>query len=145
MRFCNFCTLATTLLFALCSGPAGMASDPSSPHGAQSSNETSTWGGQHVQMEVTKDGATLDFDCATGTITQALPVDAQGKFKVSGTFTRERPGPTTPGGNTALAATYSGSIEGDTMHLQIVVEPDKESMGDYVLVRGKPGRLMRCK
>jgi hypothetical protein len=96
-------------------------------------------------MEVTKDGATLEFDCATGTITEPLAADAQGKFKVSGTFTREGPGPTRREGNPAQPATYSGSIEGDTMHLQIVAGADKESMGDYVLVRGKPGRLMRCK
>ena len=51
-------------------------------------------GGQHVELEVTAEGATLEFDCASGTITQPLQVDAQGNFQdygdVSGGSARAR-------------------------------------------------------
>ena len=103
------------------------------------------WGGEHLEMEVTKQGATLEFDCATGTITEPLAGDAQGKFRVGGTFTRERPGPTMRDGSPALAATYSGSINGETMHLHMVAGANKEITEDYVLVRGQSGRVMKCR
>ena len=122
-----------------------MASGVASPLGNPADETGIVWGGQHIEMELTKDGGTLNFDCATGTITKPLEVDAQGKFRVSGTFTRERPGPTMRDGNPAVVATYSGSIDGTTMHLHIVSGSDKEVVGDYVLVRGQPGRVMKCR
>lgn len=145
MRCYPLC-LYVVLLLVLCFGTLAVASDPAAQPAVQSANEASTvWGGEHVEMEVTKTGATLEFDCATGEITEPLAVDSQGKFRVNGTFTREVPGPTRREGNPVVAATYSGSIEGETMHLTIVAGPNKEGMGDYVLVRGKAGRVMRCK
>jgi hypothetical protein len=116
------------------------------PPVAQSAAESATvWGGEHIEIEFTKDGGTVEFDCATGTITKPLTVDAHGKFRAGGTFTRERPGPTMRDGNPALVATYSGSIVADTMHLHIVAGANKEITEDYILVRGQPGRVMKCK
>ena len=106
---------------------------------------STVWGGEHIVMEVTKDAATLDFDCATGTITEPLAVDTRGRFSVSGTFTRERPGPTPRNGNPAVTATYSGSIDNETMYLHIVAGANKEVVGDYALVRGQPGRVVKCR
>lgn len=103
------------------------------------------WGGQHVELEVTPEGAKLEFDCASGTISKPVQVDAGGKFKVTGTFTRERPGPVMRDGNPPATATYSGSIEGNTMKLTITSGAQNESQGDYVLDRGKPGRVVKCK
>jgi hypothetical protein len=103
------------------------------------------WGTEHLELEVTAEGATLDFDCATGTIASPIAVNAQGNFRVKGTFTRERPGPVMRDSNPASAAIYSGSIKGDTMHLTIIAGAQNENVGDYVLVRGKPGRVMKCR
>ncbi len=103
------------------------------------------WGGEHLELEVTAEGATLDFDCATGTIALPLTVDAQGNFKVKGTFTRERPGPVMRDGNQPAAATYSGNITGETLQLTVAAGPQSQGMGDYVLTRGKPGQVMKCK
>jgi hypothetical protein len=96
-------------------------------------------------LEVTAEGATLDFDCASGTIAKPVSVDAQGKFRAKGSFTREGPGPVTREGNPAAAAIYSGSIEGQTMHLRVASGPQHENVGEYVLVRGQPGRVMKCR
>ena len=37
-----------------------------------------TWGGEHVRMQATAKGATLDFDCASGEITERVQADASG-------------------------------------------------------------------
>jgi|SRR5664279_4908034 len=146
MTFFILCLHVATIFLGFPLGPSGMASDLYSSPVVQSADESVTvWGGQHIEMQLTKNGATLEFDCATGTITKPLAVDGRGKFRTSGTFTRERPGPTMRDGNPAVAATYSGSIDSDTMHLTITAGPNKESVGDYVLVRGNPGRVMKCR
>ena len=36
------------------------------------------WGGQGISMEVTESGATLDFDCASGNITESIAPDSAG-------------------------------------------------------------------
>ena len=103
------------------------------------------WGGEHIALEVTADGATLEFDCATASITKPLTVDAKGIFRAEGTFTRERPGPTMRDGNPAASATFSGSIHGNNLRLHIVSGATNEAHGDYVLVRDQPGRVMKCR
>jgi hypothetical protein len=103
------------------------------------------WGGEHIALEVTADGATLEFDCATASITKPLTVDAKGNFRAEGTFTRERPGPTMRNGNPAASATFSGSIAGNTLHLHISSGAKSDGGEDYVLLRDQPGRVMKCR
>ena len=121
-----------------------MAEVPSSPSTPQSADESANvWGGEHVEMELTKTGANLDFDCAVGTIDQPLAVNADGKFRAVGTYTRERPGPVRGNGNPAAAATYIGTIKGESMHLEIVLVNSKETVGIFELVRGRSGHVMK--
>lgn len=103
------------------------------------------WGGQHLVLEVTSDGANLEFDCATGTISGAPSPDAQGEFTIGGTLVRERPGPTMRDGNPTARAKYSGRIQGETMQLVVRVEGSTEPYGEYVLTRGKAGRVVKCR
>src|SRR5262245_31707179 len=80
------------------------------------------WGGQGVSMEVTDNGASLDFDCATGSITEAIVPDSAGKFTVKGLFARQRPGPTREGEeNDGQPATYTGVINGENLTLTVMV------------------------
>jgi|SRR5271166_4066683 len=141
-RLRKLTALALAAVVVLASSLCVQAQTNSSALGATGS----VWGGDHVKLEVTAEGATLDFDCASGAISTPLTADAQGNFKVKGTFTRERPGPVMRDNpNTAAAATYSGTITGNTMRLNITTGPQNESMGDYVLVRGQPGKVFKCK
>jgi hypothetical protein len=124
------------LLMALCLGVTTVAGEPV------------IWGGDHVRLEVTRNGAELEFDCATGTITESLP-DTDGTFSLKGTFTPERGGPTRDGETSRSDATYSGTIENDTMSLRIVLagadsDQDREAP-TYVLVKGRLGRVMKCR
>ena len=134
--------LALAVLFVLASSLCAQAQTNSSALGAAGS----VWGGDHVKLEVTAEGATLEFDCASGTLSKPLTADAGGNFKIKGTFTRERPGPVMRDSpNTAAAATYSGTITGSTMRLNITAGSQNDSMGDYVLGRGQPGKVFKCK
>ena len=65
------------------------AQTPRSPAGAAGT----TWGGEHIRLQITTDGTVVEFDCASGTITKPVQVDAQGQFRLTGMFTREQPGP----------------------------------------------------
>lgn len=103
------------------------------------------WGGQGVSMVVTDSGATLDFDCASGSITERIVPDSSGKFSARGLFARQRPGPTREGEeNDGQPATYSGVIEGDKLTLTITLVQNNEEIGNFTLGHGKPARIRRC-
>ena len=121
-------------LSALCLGLATVAA------------QTTTWGGDHVRMDVTRSGAELEFDCATGTITEPLP-ETDGTFSLKGTFTPERGGPTRDGETSRTAATYSGMIKNDTMSLRIVLtgQDNDREVGTFALMKGRAVNLMKCR
>jgi hypothetical protein len=107
--------------------------------------QTTVWGGDHIEMEVTGSGARIEFDCAHGTIDEAVRVDRQGTFQANGTFTPERSGPSRDGDASRSAkATYSGTIADDTMTLRIVVDgQDRDTT--YLLARDRAGNLRKCR
>ncbi len=134
------------LLIVLGLGSNSAAGTGSAPNANQVADDDAiVWGGDHIQLKLTKAGGTVEFDCATGTLTKPLTVNEKGIFHASGTYTRETPGPTMRDGNPAASATYSGSIVGGTMRLHIVAETNKEVVGDFVLIRGECGRVMKCR
>lgn len=102
------------------------------------------WGGEHVEMQLTKGGAQLEFDCAKGTITESLAPDSEGHFRVKGTFTVEHGGPVRQGeAPQTIDATYAGNIKDDAMTLQLIVG-DKE-LARFILNRGEHGKLRKCR
>jgi hypothetical protein len=141
----SFQTATITIVLGLLIAGIPSSPDARGQSAASALGPTGTvWGGQHVELEVTADGATLEFDCASGTIAKPVQLDAQGNFNITGTFTREHPGPVMRDGNPAAAATYSGSIRNGIMKLSIRSEQN-ESQGEFVLVQGKPGRVVKCR
>jgi hypothetical protein len=102
------------------------------------------WGGQGISMEVTDSGATLDFDCASGAITEAIVPDSAGKFSAKGRFARQRPGPTREGEDEGQPAVYSGVVNGENLTLTITLAKNSEKVGDFRLAHGKMGRIRRC-
>lgn len=104
------------------------------------------WGGTHVELEIAADGATLEFDCATGTLSLPLKLDSKGNFTAKGTYLREHGGPVMRDeSHVAAAATYSGVLVGDTLHLKVNAGAASEGMPDLTLTRGQSGRVMKCK
>jgi len=96
-------------------------------------------------MQLTPTGAKLDFDCASGTIDQPVALPKDGKFQAAGSFTKERGGPVTKDGYHAVAASYIGTIKGDSMHLEIVLVDSKEAVGTFKLTRGSFGHVFKCR
>ncbi len=115
--------------------------------GVMVSGQAAIWGGEHVQMEIARTGADLEFDCATGRIAEPVP-DKDGTFSLKGTFTPQRSGPSRDDGPPAIAATYSGTIKNDTLTLRIVLSGpgsnDRQEM-NYTLVRGQQGNVRKCR
>jgi hypothetical protein len=106
---------------------------------------TGSWGGQGIAMEIEGSGANLNFDCATGSISEPMVPDSNGKFEVKGTVTRERGGPIRADETPDKApASYSGVVEGNTLKLTITLDKNKEEMGTFTLTRGQAARIRRC-
>lgn len=103
------------------------------------------WGGEGISVVVEGSTATVTFDCAHGSITEAMVPDNDGKFEVNGTFVREQGGPVRKDGNRqGSPAKYSGVVNGDTLTLGITLTQTNEQLGSFVLTRGKSGRIRRC-
>ena len=100
------------------------------------------WGGRHVHLEVTNEGASFEFDCAQGKTSKPITLDTNGSFEVEGTYEREGPGPTRQGGNNAVDVHFTGTVTGDTMELAVQL-PNGEPQ-NFKLTSGKQGRLTRC-
>ena len=104
-----------------------------------------TWGGQHVRMEVAASSATLEYDCANGTITGPLTIDRRGRFSWRGTHTREHGGPIRVDEKTnSRPARYTGSTDGKKITLTVTLTDTNETVGTYTLVRGQQGRVFKC-
>ena len=103
------------------------------------------WGGLHLHVEISESGATLDYDCAHGTITEKIVPDREGKFVLKGFHVKERPGPTREGDDTnGQPAIYTGSIDGETMTLTVRLSGSNEEIGAFTLTQGKTGRIRKC-
>lgn len=106
---------------------------------------TGVWGGLHINLEVGRNSAKIEYDCAHGAIEGPLVVDRNGKFELRGSFTQERGGPVraddTP---EPRPATYSGTIKGNTMTLVLKISGEDETE-TFTLERGNAGKLFKCK
>jgi hypothetical protein len=105
---------------------------------------TGVWGGPHINLEAGDKSATIEYDCANGVIDGPLVVDRSGKFSWRGTHRMERGGPIRADEKPKdYPATYTGSVDGDTMTLTLKVScADDET---FTLEKGKPGDLFKCK
>lgn len=128
--------LSGLALLAACGSSAAGGEQPGVPLG--------TWGGDHILLEVSAGGATLELDCAHGAVEGPVRLDSEGRFDVGGTYVQERGGPVREGGEDARPARYSGRVEGKTMTLTIAVGDGGETLGPFELVHGRSARLTKC-
>jgi len=107
---------------------------------------TGSWGGMHIRIEVEQRSATIDYDCANGTIDGPLTVDSNGRFSWRGTHTREHGGPIRMNEQSnGRPAIYTGWVKGDTMTLTVKLADTNEVIATYTLKRGSAGRVFKCK
>jgi hypothetical protein len=101
------------------------------------------WGGDHIRMEVDSAGAEIEFDCARGRILEPLALDANGRFRVKGTYKPETPAPMRASDASGANAIYSGTLEGDRLQLEISVL-GLEGIKSFNLEYGQQGSLAKC-
>jgi hypothetical protein len=104
-----------------------------------------TWGAMGIAMEVTESGARIEYDCAHGTISQPLLLDAEGRFDLKGRHFPEHGGPIREGEESrGQPVRYTGQVTGENMTLAVTPEGSDTPIGSHKLVRGKTGRIHKC-
>jgi hypothetical protein len=131
-------------LFLLCLVLAGFATD-GKPRKMQNL-ASGLWGGQHITINIENGSATVNYDCAHGTIAGPFNIDSKGNFTFTGHHVRERPGPTRADEDqSGQPARYSGWTDGKKMTLTVTLADSKEEVGKFELEHGKYGRVFKCK
>src|SRR3954468_14430201 len=104
------------------------------------------WGGRGARLAVRDDGASLELDCAHGSL-EVLSLDKDGRVDVAGRLVREHGGPIGKDETESSApARYRGSVEGETMTLTVIVgDGAGETAGPFELTLGGRSRLMKCR
>lgn len=101
------------------------------------------WGGAHIALHLSRDGGTLEYDCAHGTIGPII-LRLDGSFTVQGTHTPEHGGPVREGEVLpSLSARYDGRVRGDRMTIRVVTSTEF-ALGPFGLRRGAEAQLFRC-
>lgn len=121
------------------------ARSSSAPSDASGLDRSTTWGGEHLELVVSDTGATLQYDCAHGTMSSPPRPDASGRFVVAGTHVIEHGGPIRVGEvEDRRTATYAGQVLGSTMTVNVQVSGVSATLGPFALRRGDAGRVYRC-
>jgi hypothetical protein len=103
------------------------------------------WGGEHLRMDVSDGGASLEFDCASGVIDRPVVLNGDGRFDVKGSYMPEHGGPVRRDEELkGRPARYVGRVKGETLTLTVVADPE-ETVGEFTLTRGSEGRVMKCR
>lgn len=135
MKLSNLVVIGTAL--AIACGSSGPMPD-AVPSGA--------WGGRHLALAITESGATVEFDCAHGTIGSALHLDAEGRLSVEGVYVQEHGGPIREGEpENAHPAVYSGRLDDDRLTITITLTDDGTTIGPFTVTRNGDARLYKCK
>lgn len=114
--------------------------------GAADALTPGVWGGAHVRFEVGGRGATVEYDCAHGTVEGRIVVDGRGRFGVAGMHYEERGGPSRPGGEAGgYAVRLSGVVGGSLMRLTVTRVDTKEVLGTFTLGRDREAELVKCR
>jgi hypothetical protein len=104
-----------------------------------------SWGGMGIRMVITRTGARIEYDCAHGTITEPLRLDAGGRFDLKGLHFPEHGGPIREGEEPrGRPVRYTGHVTGENMTLTVRHEESDTPAGSDKLVRGKTGRIHKC-
>lgn len=103
-----------------------------------------SWGGPHIGVIFEGGLASVELDCASGTIDRPVYPARDGAFTAKGSFRTGTGGPVRVGQIfKSQAATYSGTVANDVMTLGIKLD-DGNTAGPFTLARGAEPQLTRC-
>ncbi len=129
------CALATSTILSACGG------SPAAPDGLLAPG---VWGGEHVTLTVSSTDATIEFDCAHGTLAGPIRL-AGGAFDAAGTYVQEHGGPIRVDEVVVVQpARYVGRVDGRSMSLDVRLLDGSRDLGRYTLTRGASGRVLKC-
>ena len=138
---CGSCLAALLFLISTC-----WAQERPSNSKTKQADLVGEWGGLHLAMSVTAKGATLEFDCAHGKVDKPMRLDARNVFAVRGTYVQEHGGPLRSGEvPNSQEALYTGTLTGNQMTIAVRLLDTGQQIGTFVLTRGEPARLVKCK
>ena len=103
-------------------------------------------GGEHIRMIVTETGAKIEYDCALGTIDEALLLDEDDNFEAKGIHVYERGGPIRLGEPPPErhSALYRGTVDGTQMRLTVTLLETGKEVGTFLLGLGRPPLIEKC-
>lgn len=105
---------------------------------------TGSWGGDHAVLDITATMASIEFDCAHGTLPVPLMLN-RGGFDVTGDFVQEHGGPIRSDETVdRQPARYSGTVSGSRMTLLVRLTATGQDLGTFTLTRGVSGRVFKC-
>ena len=115
------------------------------PIGGDGRVAAGTWGGTGIRLEVTAAGASIEYDCAHGSIDEPLTTDRDGQFVASGTHVREHGGPIRQDeAPDRHPARYQGRTSGDMLRLTVTLTDLRQDIGTFTLTRGAAARVFKC-
>jgi hypothetical protein len=89
--------------------------------------------------------STVEYECAAGTITEPLRVDAAGRFEAGGWHANVTGGPIEPTPQTkSLRAFYTGRVDGSRMEITVILTKTGDEVGQFELAYGQEPHLERC-
>jgi len=141
--------LVSLMLLLLCVGTGEAQRRRRMKHRPKPASESALtpgkWGGAHISLDVYDGGATVEYDCARGSIDERLRVDRDGRFDARGTFVRE--GVSIRVGITPVKrpARYEGHVSGQKISLKVTLTDTSQTIGSFTLTRGDEGRLRKCR
>lgn len=93
----------------------------------------------------TKEGS-LEFDCAHGQFDKPLRPGWLGRFAVRGVYVEEHGGPIRMGEvPKSHEAFYTGRVKGNRMTITVKLLDTRQQIGTFVVKRGEPARLVKCR
>lgn len=102
------------------------------------------WGATGVGLVLAGGLGKLEYDCAFGTIDEAIIPGPDGRFTVSGTHVPGQGGPVRVGQIfTTHRATYQGQLSGELLTLTATLD-NGTVLGPYTLTRGAEPLIVRC-
>jgi hypothetical protein len=103
------------------------------------------WGGEHISLEISENGAQLEFDCAHSTIKQQITLNDKMYFDVEGIYVKESGGPQRPWERPdSHPVRYTGHIAGQTMTITVTLTDSNQKIGTFTLIRGQSPVLVKC-
>ena len=100
-----------------------------------------TWGGDDAGMLVQPTSAHVHIGCTKGDVPEAIPLDAEGRFDVGGTYNVDA----YPVDRGILhPARFTGTTDGRTLTLRVSLTDTGRILGPVVLTFGVEPRMVVC-